>query len=466
MTPPRISVVPPAARTAGPQITRLAALAGIRLDQAQRAILDAFCGVAADGRWAAFEAAVLQSRQNGKTEVLLARILGGLFVLGEQEILFSAHQSRTTAAVFRRLKRAIEGAPELGGRIARVSNRIGGEVLELESGQRLECVARSTGTGRGFSAVPLLILDEAQYLTAAMMEDVLPTLAATPNGQILYALSRGTEESGHLGALRARALSRGPGDRVCWLEWSLAEGDRLDDPRVWAACNPALAAGRISMEYIRDELAALGPDGFARERLGRSSWPVDSTGRFAVVTAAAWHGCERPAAATEGGRVSLGAAASRLGESAAVVACAQSPGGPPVVELLSWRPSERGGWVALYLAQLAGRHRVHAVVWDDESPAREFGLTHVPGARTVNPKPGDYPRACMSFLETVEQGALAHLGQAQLTAAVGAATARNTSRGWYFSADPFAAEVLAAAVWALHGFQGNRCPYNLVASVA
>jgi hypothetical protein len=95
-------------------------------------------------------------------------------------------------------------------------------------------------------------------------------LSTRPNPQVVYALSLGNENSSHLARLRERALAGDGG--VCWVEWSMADDDRVDDRAVWARCNPAYPA-RISMEYMEREFAALGPDAFARERLGRSVGP-------------------------------------------------------------------------------------------------------------------------------------------------------------------------------------------------
>ena len=136
-------------------------------------------------------------------------------------------------------------------------------------------------------------------------------LSTRPNPQVIYALSLGNEHSTHLGALRARALARAD-PHVCWIEWSMAEGDRIDDRDVWARCNPAYPA-RISMDYMEREFLALGPEQFARERLGKSNWPSDSTGRFGVISREAWQACEDAEAdARAAGKVSFGVAVSGI----------------------------------------------------------------------------------------------------------------------------------------------------------
>ncbi len=120
-------------------------------------------------------------------------------------------------------------------------------------------------------------------------------LSTIPNPQVFYALSMGNEQSTHLGVLRRRALAA-EDDHVCWIEWSMADGDRIDDRAVWAACNPAYP-DRISADYLEREWAALGsdPEKFARERLGKSYWPTDEAGLWAVIPEDVWMACSATA---------------------------------------------------------------------------------------------------------------------------------------------------------------------------
>ena len=282
---PRIKVVPEQVRTAGPQIVKLAAMAGVRLDGAQRMVADATAGVGPDGRWSAFECVVFAPRQNLKTEYLIARILAGLYLFGEELIVFSAHRASTTTKVYRRLKRAIERNPQLGGRVVRALARIGSESIELASGQSVEMVARSTSSGRGFTG-DCVILDESHELDGDQLAAILPMVATRRNPQVLYALSLGNDQTSHVGGLRQRALAGKPG--VCWLEWSMGDDDRVADRSVWVACNPAVAAGRITLGRLEDLYAALGEDRFAREHLGRSEWPTGEPGAWQVFSEADW----------------------------------------------------------------------------------------------------------------------------------------------------------------------------------
>ena len=284
-SPPRIAVVPEGVkRDAGPQITRLSAMAGIHLDEAQQYVAKVTSGVGYDDKWAAFEAVIFAPRQNMKTEYLLARILAGLFLFREELIVFSAHRANTTTKVFRRLIRAIDRSPELGSRIVRVSKRIGSESIELDTGQAVEMVARSTSSGRGFTG-DTVILDEAHDLDADQLAAILPMVSTRRNPQILYALSFGNEFTSHVGGLRERALDGKPG--VCWVEWSMADDDDVADRAVWARCNPAYPA-RIPMAYLEKEFRALGPERFARERLGKSEWPSGEPGTWQIISEDLW----------------------------------------------------------------------------------------------------------------------------------------------------------------------------------
>src|SRR5690242_6229189 len=85
---PRLTTLPPGGvSSSGQEAVELAALAGLELDPWQQLILNQGLQERADGRWNAFEAAVIVARQNGKGGVIEARELAGLFLLDEKLIL-------------------------------------------------------------------------------------------------------------------------------------------------------------------------------------------------------------------------------------------------------------------------------------------------------------------------------------------------------------------------------------------
>src|SRR5690606_38704952 len=264
---PRIRSVPPYAHTSGDEAIELCAMAGLHLDPWQQLVLRDSLGERDDGSWTAFEVGVVVPRQNGKGSILEARELTGLFLLDEELILHSAHEFKTAQEAFRRIQRLIDDTPTLKKRVGRVRTSHGEEGIELKDGRRLRFVARSTGSGRGFSA-DLVILDEAFNLPGEAMAALLPTLSARPNPQIWYTSSAGMEESDWLRNVRKRGMAGEKADRLAYFEWSAQTEARhyeqaLDDRQEWARANPALGI-RIKEEFIEAEQAAMGGMEFAR----------------------------------------------------------------------------------------------------------------------------------------------------------------------------------------------------------
>jgi phage terminase large subunit-like protein len=166
----------------------LAESAGLILDPWQQLVLQGALGELPSGDWAAFEVGLVVPRQNGKGSILEARELAGLFLFGERLILHSAHEVKTALESFQRLLFLIESTPDLMSRVKHVHRTNGSEGIELKDGARIKFVARSTGSGRGFSA-DCVVLDEAFHLSEASMNALLPTLSARPNPQVWYTSS-------------------------------------------------------------------------------------------------------------------------------------------------------------------------------------------------------------------------------------------------------------------------------------
>lgn len=292
---PRLSSVPPSGWSEGERVTSLAAAAGLHLDDWERWVLEQGLGRSGDGKWSAFEVALIVARQNGKGAILEALELAALFLddFGVDLILHSAHEFKTASEAFRRIQARVDNHPSFRRRVRQVYLQRGAESIELRNGKRLRFIARSSGSGRGFSA-DLVILDEAYELGDAAMAALLPTLSARPNPQIWYTSTAGLPTSSQLGLVRGRGL-RGDDPSLAFFEWS-ADPDSYDpaDPRCWAQANPGLGI-RITEEYVAKERAALSPAEFARERLSIGDYPVDG-GAWEVVGRDAWDACRAPGA--------------------------------------------------------------------------------------------------------------------------------------------------------------------------
>jgi DNA polymerase III delta prime subunit len=221
-----------------------------------------------------------------------------MFLLREELIMWSAHEYKTAMEAFRRVRALIRalGNPisetlvEVDGFAVKISNTNGEEGFErLDTNQRIKFVARSKSSGRGFSG-DVNVIDEAFAYTADQQDALMPTLIARPNPQIVYLSSPPlTGDTGEvMFALKKRAEAGGDAS-LGYRDWGI-EGNLenlkkidLDDRELWAAANPALGGGRVTMETIgrlRKAMTANEARGFAREVLGL--WPKKQEGGGAI----------------------------------------------------------------------------------------------------------------------------------------------------------------------------------------
>lgn len=129
-------------------------MAGLNLDPWQQHVLKGSLGVRDDGKWAASTVGLVLPRQLGKSVVLDARQLAGLFILNERLALSTAQEFKTTSESFRRIMALIENTPELDAKVSKVFTSHGSEGIELKNGTRLRFIARSAGSGSGGPLIP------------------------------------------------------------------------------------------------------------------------------------------------------------------------------------------------------------------------------------------------------------------------------------------------------------------------
>lgn len=425
---PRWRTVPPRVSSAGLEAVELAKSAGLILDPWEQDALVDGLGERADGKWAAFEVGLIVPRQNGKGSILEARELAGLYLFGEGLILHSAHEFKTASEAFRRIWSLIQNTPDLERRVQRVQTAHGQEGIELRGGQRLRFVARTSGSGRGFSG-DTVILDETFHLPASAMEALVPTMAARPNAQLWYTSSAPLpgEDSAVLRQLCKRGRKGAPG--LAFMEFCADDSawDDLDDPEAWASANPALGI-RINEEFILREREALGDDGFARERLGL--WKDDDE-RLRVFTVDEWDACRDPASSITG-PVCLAFDVTPDRAWSTIVACGARADGLPHVEVVAHAGGT--GWVVDHLVQLVAAQKPAMVICDPAGPAG--GLVPDLAGKVEVELIGtrDATQACGLIFDTVTDGArLRHLGQPELATAVDVADRRPVGDAWLWS---------------------------------
>ena len=268
---PRLRLVPDGPTSAGSEAIDLAASAGLHLDPWQAQVVEDFLTERPDGKWSALRCGLIVPRQNGKSRALEAIALHALFLDPDARlILWSAHQFKTAREAFSNLRAMVQNTPHLMERVKPNGIRAshGEEGIELRDGSRLNFVARSRTSGRGFSG-DKLILDEAQEIDPEDLASSLPMLSARPNPQIILA-GTVSPTADYLRQVREQA-AEGAKNLALTEYGADPEADR-DDPATWASANPSFGH-RLDPEFIATvEKPDLTAEAFDQERLG--IWPA------------------------------------------------------------------------------------------------------------------------------------------------------------------------------------------------
>lgn len=441
---PRVSCAPDAPRSEGDDAAWLASSYGLVPDPWQVGILRHWLGVR-DRQWAAARCGTACARQNGKNGALEARELYGMVALGER-ILHTAHEVKTARKAFQRLLEFFDNPrqyPELSGMVREIRRTNGQEAIVLTNGGSVEFIARSRGSGRGFS-VDVLVCDEAQELDEDAYAALRPTISASANPQVI--LTGTPPPPGANGEVflrfRAAALAR-TDDRLAWDEWScdddLTQVD-LDSRTEWAARNPALGT-RLAEQTVADERAEFDAETFARERLGW--WRPEAAAAQTVVDPERWAELADPRG--ERGESPVFGVDIDEHRTAHITVVTKTVGGTRAEVASDPLPAHAlPGRMADLIARWGGQVAAPTVLLDELERA---------GLSVVEVKSATWPQACGGFLDAVSAGTLRHGNQPRLNEAVSALqwgpTTTSGQRSFSLRDSPGAGQVFAL-VRALH----------------
>jgi hypothetical protein len=486
--------------------------AGYELDPWQDWFLTQALGTLPDATWAATDIGLIISRQNGKGTVLEVRELGGLFVLGEELLIHTAHEFKTAAEHFRRVKAVFDDHPALRKRVKRISGSHGEEAIELfpqptlifgpgrkqitkRVAGRLRFLARSKGSGLGFSC-DCLVYDEAMILSEDQVAASLPTMSARANPQIWFTGSAGREDSFQFAAIRNR-LVKDTRD-LCAAEWSVNphnDGCRRDEtagretnrfivcdkhddrdvPESWAKANPGYGY-RISEKFTRDtELRNMTAHIFDRERLGVGDWPQPEA-PWAVVSEIAWQkiAVDRDDAGFPVQPIVFAADIDEDGRSATISAAWDHSSRRVVLEIPKGCSRQGSDWVMERLDALYAKWRPLRVVLPKSGPAAALiaDADKKWRDRLVQVGTAEEAAAFAWFLQQVRGESLWHFGRESaptLWHAVSTAATRVVGDGgkaWSRRDSETDITPVTSATLAAYVLNRERRNYNLLDSVA
>jgi hypothetical protein len=501
---------PEAFKTYGPEVADLCDSIGFAPDAQQRFALDIIFGRRADGQSSAFEIAIIAPRQQLKTGCFKQAAIGWLFLFDEHLVVWSAHEFTTASEAFRDLEELITGSDYLRAEVKAITHGTGKEGIELNSGARLIFKTRTKGGGRGLAGRKV-ILDEAHALREMHMGALVPLLSAQPDPQLLYGAAGGMADSAIQRDVRDRGRANSD-PRLGYMEWcapdpeiacdagkacthaKTAVGCGCDKPDMWLPANPAIAAGRTSLEYIAAERKALPASEFTRERM---VWWDDPIGGSAPMSVTLWHECgDRESTIAASSPIALAIDVAPDRSMSAISVAGWRDDGLPHGEIAEFLPGT--GWLMDRLTGIVGRRDPCVVVLDPsqaagalekdlrlkktgpgpDAPPMFVFVTKLPekplilqaGQHLVHlASSRDYAQACGNLTDHVTNGEFRHPDQAPLNSAVEAARSRPLSGAWVWNSStggesiaPLVAVTLAQLGLMMYGQRKTPMPFALI----
>jgi hypothetical protein len=443
--------------SAGQEAVDLSKSAGLVLEPHQCNVLEGALSERRDGRWAAFEVANIEPRQNGKGATMTGRELAGIHLFEEPLQTHTAHRFDTCLEGFRKIRDIIEGEGNAWLRrgLHKITEAHGQEAIEYRNPtRRLIFKARAKGSGVGFTG-DTVYLDEAYWLMA--LGNMVPTMSARPNPQLWYFSSAPhpiiQSEVLRRVCRRGRSAARGKTRprRFAYYEWSahvdlglqpdgrivtIADID-LDNRTYLAQANPGLGF-RLTETFSESERAAMTDEEYARERLGLYM-DSEEVAIDTVIDHPDWSACRSPRSQPVD-PVAFSFEVSLDRKWAQIGTAAPSTLGGTHVEIVENRKGT--GWVIDRLVELRDTHKPMAVVCNPAGPAgvllpeaeRKGLVVGIPEeAGKVHQITGrDYQQACGAALDDITEHRWKHLGQPELDKAVANATRRDVGDAMVF----------------------------------
>lgn len=452
--------------TAWPRVVAQCAAMGVTFDSWQHGVGQIALGKRKNGKYAATVGGVVLSipRQVGKTFLVGMMIIAMCVLFPRLTVLWTAHRTRTSTMTFktmqamvRRKKIRVHLAPERNDGI-RSTN--GEQEIRFKNGSVIMFGAREAGFGRGFDSVDVEVFDEAQILTEKALEDMVPAANASkqPAGALLFFMGtppRPTDPGEEFTNRRSKALEGRTRDAV-YVEFSADADADPDDHAQWAKANPSFPSRTPveSMERMREQLTD--DDSFRREALG--IW--DAAGTPEVIDSVSWQQVADPASMAID-RLTLAIDVAPDRSVAAVALAGQRADGLWHVELGEQRKNVE--WVSAWVASLAEKNRLHAVVVDVMSGLVESrnGRNYLVGTQVVVTTAAadgrDMAIASGQFFDAVMESSpkLRHTDQPQMNVALTLARKRPLAGAWAWNRKDATADItpVVAATLALWGAQ-------------
>lgn len=365
-------------------------------------------------------------RQVGKTFLVGAIVFALCLLYPKLTVIWTAHRLRTAEETFGKMQ-AFSKRAKIAPHVEKVVLGSGEEEVRFRNGSRILFGARERGFGRGFDEVDVLIFDEAQILTDAALDDMIPATnqSRQPSGALLLFMGTPPKPSDPgevFKRMRSDALS-GEDPDTAWVEFGADEG--YEPPpqaspltgKDWeqvGKANPSFPddTPREAILRMRKKLA---PESFVREGVGL--WDEDDVAERPIPVDD-WKKLEIPDDQVPDDaptRYAVAMTPERMASIAVGV-----PGERAYLDLAEMARVDDSRLLVDWLVKRKGRRVV--VMIDSRDPAASLvPELRAHGVQVNATTQQDAGKACGGLLDAVSEARVSHCGQPALESALRAA---------------------------------------------
>lgn len=376
-----------------------------------------------EGTYAADTIVISIPRQVGKTYLVACIIFALCLTHRNLTVIWTAHRKTTAVETFQQFD-AMAQRPRVAAHVRQILRGKGDEKILFKNGSRILFGARESGFGRGFTGVDVLVCDEGQIMTDAVMEDMAATQNVAPNPLFfLMGTPPRPQDPGETFTLFRQEALDGESDATLYIEMSADRGCDPMDRGQWRKANASFPHRTTERALLRLRKKLKNDDAWNREALG--VW--DEARHQRLVKASRWAELLDVGPANGVKPTALAVDASHARE-LSVAACWLEQDKAHAEEV--WAGADEmacEAWIAEHATRLM------PIVIDGLSPASSL----VPRlrARGLNVKATTAPdmvKACGLWLADVTAGRLTHADQMSVNEALDAGRKRaiGTAGGW------------------------------------
>lgn len=311
-----------------------------------------------EGLWTHSKFGYSVPRRNGKSELMIMRILYGL-EHGER-ILYTAHRTTTSHSFYERIDEALADSGYIKASVARKEDNVpeeqlydaykanGLESITLRKNKaRIAFRTRTSkgGLGEGYD---LLLHDEAQELQDDQESSLKYVVSSSQNPQTIMcgtpptAVSSGTVFTKY----RENCLI-GNSKNSGWADWAVEKMTDVNDQEAWFATNPSLGYV-FTTRAVEDEIGTDDAD-FNIQRLGL--WLKYN--QKSAISENLWNGLKVEKQPELTNKLHFGIKFGKSGENIALAVACKTKDEKIFVEGLFLRPTSQGyGWLGEFLSKV------------------------------------------------------------------------------------------------------------------